>query len=156
MKLSLIILAVVNFLCLAGGGTLAFMALMDSPRPKVEEPKVKMTLEDFLKKEKVFADKPIVYSLEPFTVNLMNQEEEKIVQVEVNLEMLDERSYEEIIGKSAMVRDTVVRILSEKKYQDIASIQGKLFLKDDISLSINKQLDYGFIKDIYFTRFMLQ
>lgn len=156
MKLSLIILAVLNLLAIVGGGGLAFYAISESPRPKPVEKPVKMTLEEYLKKEKVFADKPIVYSLEPFTVNLANQDEEKIVQIEVNIEMLDERSYEEIIGKSAMVRDTVVRILSQKRFQDIASIQGKLFLKDDISLSINKQLDYGFIKDVYFTRFMLQ
>jgi flagellar FliL protein len=115
-----------------------------------------MNTEDYLVYHDIFKDKPILFTLEPFTVNLGHLESDKVIQVELNLEMHDEKSYEEVVGKSAMVRDTVVKVLAQKEYQDLASVQGKLFLKDDLAAEINKQLKYGLIKGVYFTRFIIQ
>ena len=155
--LVLIILAVFNFLAI-GGGVSGFIGSWKEPLkppPKVD-PNADLGTEDYLKKFHIFGEKPILFTMDAFTVNLSNQEEDKVVQVEVNFEMLDERSYEEVTTKSASVRDTIVKILSQKSSGDIASIQGKLYLKDDISVAINKQLDHGFIKGVYFTRFFIQ
>lgn len=159
MDKKLIILAAINLISIVGGGGLAFYSL--AQKAEVEAPVVvsettHQTLQEYLKAQKIFADKPIIYSLPPVTVNLANEEEEKIIQVEVNIEMLDEQSYSEVFSKSAAVKDVIVQLLAKKYYQDISSVQGKLFLKDDMAVAINQQLDNGFVKDIYFTRFMLQ
>lgn len=103
----------------------------------------------------VFGDKPIIYSLDPFTVNLSG-EEERIVQIEVTLEMIDEDGFEEVVTMGGHSRDTIVQILNGKTYSDIESIQGKLYLKDEITLALNSQLKRSFIKDIYFSRFVIQ
>ena len=134
-----------------------YMALNQPLMPtKTVDSYKEMTAEEYLKHFNIFADKPILYKMDAFTVNLANQDEDKVVQVEVNFEMLDERSYEEVMTKTASVRDTIVKILAQKASHDIGSIQGKLYLKDDISIAINKQLEYGFIKGVYFTRFFIQ
>ena len=103
----------------------------------------------------VFGDKPIVYSLDPFTVNLSG-EDERIVQIKVSLEMIDEDGFEEVVSMGAHARDTIVQILNAKEYEDLESIQGKLFLKDEITVALNKQMKRSFIKDIYFSGFVLQ
>jgi flagellar basal body-associated protein FliL len=156
-KLGIFIFAALNFLGIAGGAALIFYSIHQPLKPVKPVDSFKdMSAEEYLKHFKIFGDKPILYSMDAFTVNLANQDEDKVVQVEVNFEMLDERSFEEVTSKTAAVRDTIVKILAQKGSQDIASIQGKLYLKDDISLAINKQLDYGFIKGVYFTRFFIQ
>lgn len=103
----------------------------------------------------IFKDKPIVYTLEPFTVNL-GSDDERIIQIEVALEMIDEDGFEEVVTTSSHARDTIVNILNSKEYSEISSIQGKLFLKDEIIVALNEHLDQSFIKDIYFSRFMIQ
>lgn len=155
--LVLIILAVFNLLGLAGGTVLVYTAMTTPLQPpKPVDPDAHLSTEEYLKQFKIFADKPILYTMEAFTVNLANQDEDKVVQVEVNFEMLDERSYAEVMSKSAIVRDTIVKILAQKQSRDIASIQGKLYLKDDMSVEVNQLLDYGFIKGVYFTKFFVQ
>lgn len=108
-----------------------------------------------VRKSEIFGDKPIVYSLDPFTVNLAD-EDERIVQIEVTLEMIDEDGFEEVVTMGGQARDTIVHILNGKSYGDIESIQGKLYLKDEITLALNAQLERSFIKDIYFSRFVIQ
>ena len=103
----------------------------------------------------VFKDKPIVYSLDPFTVNLSG-EDERIVQIKVSLEMIDEDGFEEVVSMGAHARDSIVQILNAKEYSDLDSIQGKLFLKDEITVALNKQLKRSFIKDIYFSGFVIK
>ena len=113
-----------------------------------------MAKEDVYKSD-IFGDKPIIYSLDPFTVNLSG-EDERIVQIEVTLEMIDEDGFEEVVTMGGHARDTIVHILNGKSYNDIQTIQGKLYLKDEITLALNKQLERSFIKDVFFSRFVIQ
>ena len=83
-------------------------------------------------------------------------EDQRIVHIAVSLEMIDEDGFEEVVSMGSHARDTIVQILNGKEYQDLSSIQGKLFLKDEITLALNQQLENSFIKDIYFSKFMIQ
>jgi flagellar FliL protein len=55
-----------------------------------------------------------------------------------------------------VARDQIVKILNSKKYIDIETIQGKLFLKDQIQTAMNKMLQKGSVKDVYFSEFVVQ
>lgn len=114
----------------------------------------KQALSD-IQESTIFKDKPVVFTLDPFTVNL-GDDQEKIIQIEIALEMIDEDGFEEVVTMGSHARDTIVNILNGKSYDDISSIQGKLFLKDEIILALNQNLDRSFIKDLYFSRFMIQ
>ena len=100
---------------------------------------------------------PLIYTMDKFTVNL-DGEPKRTIQVEVNLEMLGKDGFEEIINTDnrAKARDRIVRILNEKTFSELESIQGKLFLKDKIAGEINGILDKGVVKDIYFSEFVVQ
>lgn len=112
-----------------------------------------MSIEEYLVYRKVFENKPILYTFKPFAVNLPNDDDDTAIQLEINLEMMTAVGYEELVTKKDFVRDTVVRVLSEKTLPDLSSIQGKLFLKDDIAEAVNLELEKGFVKGVYFTQF---
>ncbi|MGZ5279523.1 MAG: flagellar basal body-associated FliL family protein [Pseudobdellovibrionaceae bacterium] len=100
---------------------------------------------------------PLVYTMDKFTVNLAG-EPKRAIRIEVNLEMLGKEGFEEIINSDnrAKARDSIVRILNDKTFGDLESIQGKLFLKDRISTDVNALLDRGVVKDVYFSEFVVQ
>lgn len=100
---------------------------------------------------------PFLQKLDTFTVNL-NGEPKRVIQLEVSLEMLNEESYEEVMDvmRVPKIRDRIVGILNDKSFPDLESIQGKLFLKDRISSEVNGILDKGVVKDVYFSKFVVQ
>jgi len=71
--------------------------------------------------------------------------------------MISAQSFEEIMDSEnrAKARDRIVRLLNEKTFSDLESIQGKLFLKDKIVEEVNKVLKVGLVKDVYFTDFVM-
>ena len=106
-------------------------------------------------KEK-FAQSPMVYTMDKFVVNLACLPK-RTIRIQVNLYMIGPESFQEImdVDNRAKARDKIVRILNEKTFDDLETIQGKLFLKDKIVVDINKILDKGLVKDVYFTDFVM-
>lgn len=145
------ILIAFNVIGMSGGLYLTYLGTIGTTHETINENQAK----DMLYSQEVFEGRPIVYSLDPFTVNLAD-EDERIVQIKVSLEMIDENGFEEVVSMGAHARDSIVHILNGKKFIDLQSIQGKLFLKDEITVALNKMLKRSFIKDIYFSRFVLQ
>ena len=133
------------------GVYLSYLGTIGITKETITEAKAK----EMLYNEEVFEGRPIVYALDPFTVNLAD-EDDRVVQVEVSLEMIDENGFEEVVSMGAHARDAIVHILNGKNFTDLQTIQGKLFLKDEITVALNQQLKRSFIKDVYFSRFVLQ
>ena len=100
---------------------------------------------------------PFIYTMDKFTVNL-GGEPKRTIRLEVNLELLDHEGFEEIINTEnrARARDRIVDLLNSKTFTDVETLQGKLFLKENIAYEINQLLPRGSIKDIYFTEFVVQ
>jgi flagellar FliL protein len=146
------LLILLNIGAMGLGGYLSYLGTIGMTAETVREAKAKEQIYN----EEVFKGKPIIYSLDPFTVNLADVDDQRIVQVKVTLEMLDENGFEEVVSMGAHARDTIVTILNGKKFLDLQTIQGKLFLKDEITVALNQQLQRSFIKDVYFSRFVLQ
>ena len=106
-------------------------------------------------KEK-FAQAPMVYTMDKFVVNLSGLPK-RTIRLQVNLDMIGPEAFQEIMDleNRAKARDRIVRILNEKSFDDLESIQGKLFLKDKIVEEVNHILDKGLVKDVYFTDFVM-
>lgn len=100
---------------------------------------------------------PYVYTMDKFTVNL-DGEPKRTIRLEINLNMLGKEDFEEVMDAQnrARVRDRIVRLLNEKNFSELESIQGKLFLKDKIAMEVNSILNKGVVKDVYFTDFVVQ
>jgi flagellar FliL protein len=93
--------------------------------------------------------------MEPFTVNLGGSRRQTI-RVALTLQMLDQDGFEEVVEHNPAARDAIVRLLNEKTFPDVESIQGKLYLKDQIAARLNEFLKRGVVKDVFFSDFVVQ
>lgn len=100
---------------------------------------------------------PMILTLDHFTVNLTG-EPKRTIRLEVNLSMLNRSGFEELLdsAKTSKVRDRVVAMLQDRSFQDLESIQGKLFLKDQIVAETNRILHEGVVQDVFFSEFVVQ
>lgn len=151
-KILALLFVVVNIAAVGGAGFVVYKSTIGYVADPLSE---KIEKEKFVERVKYFNEKPIVYTMDPFVINLSG-EPSKTIQLELSLEMLSEVGYEEVITKTTEARDQIVKILNEKNYTELESIQGKLILKDQITVALNQYLRTGVVKGVYFTNFIVQ
>lgn len=143
----------VNLIFTGGGAYLAYVSTIGWKSPQLTE----QHLENLATPKEYEVSEPFIYTMDKFTVNL-GGEPKRTIRVEVNLEMLGKDGYEEVINTEnrARARDRIVKVFNEKSFQELESIQGKLFLKDRIAYEVNSVLKTGVVKDVFFTDFVVQ
>lgn len=151
-----IIQMIVAVFCLgvtSTGAYLTYVSTIGWESPIITEEQLKRDLASLTDNVK----EPFIYTMDKFTVNLTG-EPKRTIRVEVNLEMLGKDGFEEVINveNRAKARDSIVRILNEKSFTELETIQGKLFLKQAIATEVNAILKQGIVKDIYFSEFVVQ
>lgn len=97
-----------------------------------------------------------LFITESFTVNLSDSKGSHFAKVDVVIEAGDDSVRAEIERILPKIRDFIVVVLSSKTYDQIASVDGRDFLREEIRNKINGYLTRGQIKDIYFTQFIVQ
>ncbi len=55
-----------------------------------------------------------------------------------------------------VVRDTIIKILGTRTVDELANIESRTALKDEIRLAVNGILTEGEINRMYFTQYVLQ
>ena len=78
------------------------------------------------------------------------------LKVAIDLELSDAKLQPEIDHKKSLIRDIIIRTFSSKTFEEISTIKGKDKLKDEVLDKINENLSDGYIKNIYFTDFVVQ
>jgi flagellar FliL protein len=153
-KFLLPIFAVLNFLVVGGGAFLTYRATLGYKPQSIREPAAVAELKKE-RKESTGVNENVMFTMPSFTVNLAGTPQ-RLIRVEMTFAMLDKDGFEEIVRNSPIARDEIVRILNAKTFDDIETIQGKLFLKDQIAVALNQTLKSGVVKDIYFNEFLVQ
>jgi flagellar protein FliL len=152
-KILLPVFAALNLLVVGVGGFLVYQGTIGYSAPTLREP----AAHEEIMKERAAAGvgEAVLYTMPAFTVNL-DGTPRRMIRVEMAFEMLDRDGFEEIIRNSPAARDMIVRILNRKTFDDVETIQGKLFLKDEIAVALNQSLKAAVVKDIYFNEFLVQ
>ncbi|WP_169763865.1 flagellar basal body-associated protein FliL [Campylobacter mucosalis] len=97
-----------------------------------------------------------IYPLDQFIVNLLSENGSRFLKTKIDLEQSAETLTPELDKKKALLRDIIIRTLSSKTYEEVSTAKGKDRLKDEIVSKINEVLSDGYIKNIYFTDFVVQ
>ena len=97
-----------------------------------------------------------VVAVQPFVVNLANPIGSKIVRLTMELEMIDEASVKQLNQEMVKVRDSIILLLSSKTYTDLAPMEGKLQLKNEIVERVNQILGGPKVTKVYFTDMIFQ
>lgn len=142
----------INAVIMLGGTYVIYDIKLSYQRPEINE----STETGSLAKEREAKDtRSVILSMDPFVANL-DGAPKKVLRTTIHLEMLNEEGYEEAMDLGPVARDQIMRILNSKNFHDIETIQGKLFLKDQIVVALNGLLKQGTIKEIYFGEFVVQ
>ncbi len=96
-------------------------------------------------------------TLDQFTVNLstLGSVGAKYVRVNVSLEVPNEDIETEIGSKMPQVRNSIIDIFNSKRASDLASADGRDYLKDEIKEALNSFLVTGKVKGVFFTSFAI-
>jgi flagellar FliL protein len=116
---------------------------------EIEKDKAKIDL------EKISKIGPL-YPLSLFTLNLRSDRGNIYLLVKLDFELSIKELKNELDAKNAVIRDAIIRILTSKSLEDLSSDEGKEEAIDEIINDINKMLHDGYIKNIYFTKFIVQ
>ncbi|WP_456485797.1 flagellar basal body-associated protein FliL [Hydrogenimonas sp.] len=152
----LILIVVLLVLVLAIGGVVAYLMLSgdDSADEGATVKQEKVTKKRHRSSEDLTVGP--MYPLDKFTVNLMSENGRRYLVVKMNLEEDGEELTPELDKKSPMIRDIIISILSSKTVEEITTPKGKEKLKEEIVNEINKRLEDGQIRHVYFTEFVIQ
>ncbi len=151
-KILMGVFLLLNFGTMGGGIFAIYQMKLGFHKPAITE---ETEIPNHEKEKEMAEENPVIYSFEPFTVNLDGRPR-KVVQATIQIELLDEQGYEETVNLNPVARDQITRILNSKKLVDIETIQGKLFLKDQILTAMNKILKKASVKEVYFSDFVVQ
>ena len=149
-KILLIIVAVLVVALLGGGGLVVYLLTSKPAAEQGAEHKDEEHAEE--------GKAPIYEKLDTFTVNLSDQQ--SYLQVEISLKLGDEKAREKIKNRMPEVRDTLLRLLSSKSPEELATPDGKEGLAKDVAKEINtligaKKASSG-VEGVLFTAFIIQ
>ena len=110
------------------------------------------------KKEEAAKEQPVtgVWAMEPFIVNLADNNGERYLKVTIELEISDKNIIPELNTLKPKLRDNVLDLLTAKSYKDLVDMVGKQRLRDEIVMRLNSFLTGGKINKVYFTEFVIQ
>ncbi len=94
-------------------------------------------------------------TLDQFTINLatVGTVNPKFARVNISIEVPNDDTESELSQKMPQVRNTVIDLFNSKKPSDLATAEGRDYLKDEIKKAVNDFLVTGKVKGVYFTNF---
>lgn len=99
---------------------------------------------------------PVIYSQDPFIVNIYDGQELRYLRVKVEMEVADEEAKTELTGRQAQIRDTILVLLSAKTLLDVRDQQGKNQLRQEIFSAVGRLFPAGKLQKVFFTDFVVQ
>lgn len=150
--LVLLILAIVVIVFIFLGGSKEAPAEGEGGQAKesVEQQRPAAQRSDFAKLGPTFAIP------EPFIVNLMGQNGRRYVKAQIALELSSPELQKEVTTKLLLIKDTIIRVMSSKTFEEISTPKGRDKLKEEIVQEINTYMVDGYIKSILFSEFIIQ
>lgn len=162
--LIVIIIVFLFVLLLVIVGAIAFLMFSSNDEAKKEEKvkqeekklahEKKQVLKD-MKRGTDYSHIGPMFPLEPFTLNLLSDSGNRYVKCTIELEQDGPELGPELTKKVPIIRDIIIRTISAKTFEEIATTKGKEMLKDELVGKINEILTDGAIKNIYFTSFVV-
>ncbi len=150
-KGKLLIIIVAAVVLLAGGGGAAWFFMHNKKAASEGQEEAKHEAEP--------AKPPVFVKLETFTVNLASEGEDRMLQTDVELKVVDAKVVETVKAHMPEVRNTLLLLLSSKTASALATTDGKQKLSVEIKTKINKELhvkESEGVSGVFFTTFVIQ
>ena len=97
------------------------------------------------------------YQLDKLIINLPSRTSRpRFLDTNIHLVPLGEDGIKNFEENKARIQDTVIDIVSRTPPEELGGISGKILLKSRLKTALNGFLGQRAVKDIYFTRFVIQ
>ncbi len=94
-------------------------------------------------------------NLGSFTTDLRDTDRNRIVRVEIALEVEDNKAITQIQERKIQLQDRILSILRSKSLEELKGNEGKAELSNELKRELEKFLSYRII-NIYFNEFIVQ
>ena len=91
-----------------------------------------------------------------FIINILDKNETRYLKAAITLELENDETVIEVNERMPQIRDSVLLLVGNKTFAELNDLQGKLQLRAEIIVRLNKLLKKGKVKGIYFTEFVVQ
>ena len=150
---TLVIAAVAGVLLLGGGGAGAYFFLAKGKGGEEQAADAKP-------EKKAEKKAPVFVNLDPFTVNLQDEDGAHYLQVGIVLEATDAGVVDQIKLHMPVIRNRVLLLLSSKRADELLTLAGKQKLADEIAEESRKPLGLAAnakgVEGVYFASFVIQ
>ncbi len=136
-----IIIMVVAVAALAGGGFFAYLKFFKKPHNEPKKPVV---------------EQAVIQEMGTYLVNLADPGGKRYLKITMQFELTNAKVSQELARRTVEVRDKIIMLLSSKEYEEIGNPTGKMTLKKELISQLNRILQDGQVKEIYFTEFLVQ
>jgi flagellar protein FliL len=136
-----IIILVVAVAVLAGGGFFAYLKFFKKPQTEPKKPVVEQT---------------VIQEMGTYLVNLADPGGKRYLKITMQFELTNAKVSQELARRTVEIRDKIIMLLSSKEYEEIGNPTGKMTLKKELINQLNRVLQDGQVKEIYFTEFLVQ
>ncbi|WP_042302047.1 flagellar basal body-associated protein FliL [Paraburkholderia kururiensis] len=104
---------------------------------------------------------PVFFPLEPMTVNLQSDDgETHYLRIGLTLKLADQKTQDKLAEHMPEIRSRVLLALSNKHPQDLAPLEGKRALAEELKTLIAQPTEAGsapvHVQDVLFTEFVVQ
>ncbi len=110
-------------------------------------------------KKPVVQNQPVigtVYPMEPFIINLQDNQGERYLKLIMQLEISDPLGVKELDLLKPKMRDNILDLLSAKTYKELMDVGGKQRLREEVVMRLNSIVSTAKISKVYFTEFVVQ
>jgi flagellar FliL protein len=102
-----------------------------------------------------FKNRTMVH-LGDFTTNIVQKgRPTRFFKTKVSVRTSSEATSEEIKRKNVLIRDAVIETLSDRRFEEVATQQGKQELKQELNERMNGLLEEGEVNEVFFTEFIV-
>jgi flagellar FliL protein len=144
----------------AGGGVVSFVLMkralnLNGPQKDAEQ----VSKEEEEKKIAEQLEKSAVLPLEPFVVNLADQDAARYLRIRISLMVGDKTKSKELFDNQALqlkVRDVILQSLTAKTSQELINTDGKNKLRQEIQEKVAVYFQAPKLVDVVFTEFVIQ
>ncbi|MCX8028116.1 MAG: flagellar basal body-associated FliL family protein [Thermodesulfovibrionales bacterium] len=140
-KLLIIIIIAVIVLAGAGGGTYFFLFKKSDKKEEKKEEKPSQTVN---------------FGFDPFVVNLSDATSNRFLKVTIQIELANAKLVDIAKSRTPQMRDAIITLLTSKSSDTLIAPEGKLQLKDEITIRMNQIMGEGNVKNVFLTEFVMQ
>lgn len=98
----------------------------------------------------------LFFEVGDLVINPRGSDGRRYLMVSIGFESKSGKTLEELQTKEVVVRDTLLKLLGLKSVEELAAIENRNQIKEDLRVAINTLLRDGTIDRLYFTKYVLQ